>query len=62
LGNNVHWRRWQIIDLRLTRKGAGFCGTVFELTPNANGTWTESTLYSFVDAQHRLEFLFRPDP
>src|SRR5580700_10116047 len=30
--------------------GAGFCGTVFELTPNANGTWTESTLYSFVDA------------
>ncbi len=30
--------------------GAGFCGTVFELTPNAKGTWTESTLYSFVDA------------
>jgi uncharacterized repeat protein (TIGR03803 family) len=30
--------------------GVGFCGTVFELTPNANGTWTESTLYSFVDA------------
>ena len=23
------------------------CGTVFELTPNANGTWTESTLFSF---------------
>ena len=31
--------------------GLGLCGTVFELTPNANGTvWTESTLYSFVDA------------
>src|SRR5580693_6432441 len=30
--------------------GAAFCGTVFELTPNANGNWTESTLYSFVDA------------
>ena len=30
--------------------GAGFCGTVFELTPTAKGTWTESTLYSFVDA------------
>jgi uncharacterized repeat protein (TIGR03803 family) len=25
------------------------CGTVFELTPNANGTWTESTLFSFSD-------------
>jgi uncharacterized repeat protein (TIGR03803 family) len=23
------------------------CGTVFELTPNTNGTWTESTLFSF---------------
>ncbi len=23
------------------------CGTVFELTPNSNGTWTKSTLYSF---------------
>ena len=30
--------------------GVGLCGTVFELTPNASGTWTESTLYSFVDA------------
>jgi uncharacterized repeat protein (TIGR03803 family) len=30
--------------------GVGFCGTVFELTPNANGIWAESTLYSFVDA------------
>jgi hypothetical protein len=29
--------------------GVGTCGTVFELTPNAKGTWTESTLYSFVD-------------
>ena len=25
-------------------------GTVFELTPNANGTWTESTLFSFRDS------------
>ena len=25
------------------------CGTVFELTPNTNGTWTESTLFSFSD-------------
>jgi uncharacterized repeat protein (TIGR03803 family) len=23
------------------------CGTVFELTPNSNGTWTKSTLYAF---------------
>jgi len=23
------------------------CGTVFELTPNAHGTWTETVLYSF---------------
>lgn len=23
------------------------CGTVFELTPNSNGTWTKTTLYSF---------------
>jgi uncharacterized repeat protein (TIGR03803 family) len=23
------------------------CGTVFELTPEANGTWTETVLYSF---------------
>jgi len=23
------------------------CGTVFELSPNGDGTWTESTLYSF---------------
>ncbi|HSY64693.1 MAG TPA: choice-of-anchor tandem repeat GloVer-containing protein [Terriglobales bacterium] len=29
--------------------GADVCGTVFELTPNANGTWTESTLFSFSD-------------
>lgn len=27
--------------------GAG-CGTVFELSPNQSGTWTESTLYSFL--------------
>jgi uncharacterized repeat protein (TIGR03803 family) len=25
------------------------CGTVFELTPSANETWTESTLFSFSD-------------
>jgi len=25
----------------------GGCGTVFKLTPNGNGTWTESVLYSF---------------
>jgi uncharacterized repeat protein (TIGR03803 family) len=25
----------------------GGCGTVFELTPNENGTWTESVLHSF---------------
>jgi uncharacterized repeat protein (TIGR03803 family) len=27
--------------------GAFFGGTVFELTPAPNGTWTESALYSF---------------
>ena len=26
------------------------CGTVFELTPNANGSWTESALFSFRDS------------
>ncbi len=30
--------------------GVGMCGSVYELTPNADGTWTESTLYSFADA------------
>jgi len=30
--------------------GAGQCGTVFELSPNADGSWTESTRYSFKDA------------
>ncbi len=29
-----------------TRGGAGY-GTVFELTPNQDGSWTESVLYSF---------------
>jgi len=42
--------------------GVGICGTVFELTPNADGTWTESTLYSFVDASTGLESFFRCDP
>ncbi len=28
----------------------GLCGTVFELSPNSNGTWTETTLYSFSGA------------
>lgn len=27
--------------------GTEFGGTVFELTPNSNGTWTENALYSF---------------
>jgi|HubBroStandDraft_5_1064220.scaffolds.fasta_scaffold03654_9 uncharacterized repeat protein (TIGR03803 family) len=27
--------------------GNNGCGTVFKLTPNGNGTWTESVLYSF---------------
>jgi len=25
----------------------GTCGTVFELTPGANGQWTESIIYNF---------------
>jgi uncharacterized repeat protein (TIGR03803 family) len=29
--------------------GADVCGTVYELSPNANGTWAESTLFSFKD-------------
>jgi uncharacterized repeat protein (TIGR03803 family) len=28
----------------------GGCGTVFELTPNSNGTWTENVLHSFTGA------------
>jgi uncharacterized repeat protein (TIGR03803 family) len=27
--------------------GASYCGTVIELTPSAEGEWTETTLYSF---------------
>src|SRR5271170_3831768 len=27
--------------------GTSSAGTVFELVPNSNGTWTESVLYSF---------------
>jgi uncharacterized repeat protein (TIGR03803 family) len=27
------------------------CGTVFELTPNSDGTWTESVLYAFAGGQ-----------
>jgi uncharacterized repeat protein (TIGR03803 family) len=30
--------------------GGGGCGTVFELSPNADGTWTETVLYSFCAA------------
>ena len=29
--------------------GVGDCGTVFELTPEAGGTWKETTLFSFSD-------------
>jgi hypothetical protein len=30
--------------------GPGQCGMVFELSPNVDGSWTESTQYSFKDA------------
>lgn len=30
--------------------GAGDAGTVFKLTPNSNGSWTETVLYSFCSA------------
>jgi len=30
-----------------TAGGASSAGTIFELVPNSNGTWTESVLYSF---------------
>jgi uncharacterized repeat protein (TIGR03803 family) len=30
--------------------GANTLGTVFEMSPNANGTWTETVLYSFTGA------------
>lgn len=33
-----------------TRGGAYNGGTVFQLTPNGNGTWTETILYSFCSA------------
>ena len=33
------WRRWQQMRLQ--------CGTVFKLTPNSDGSWTESVLHSF---------------
>ena len=33
-----------------TSSGGTLSGTVFELTPNGNGTWNESILYTFDDA------------
>jgi hypothetical protein len=30
--------------------GSGGCGTVFELSPNSNGSWTEKVLYDFCSA------------
>jgi uncharacterized repeat protein (TIGR03803 family) len=30
--------------------GSGGCGTVFELSPNGSGGWTETLLYSFQGA------------
>jgi uncharacterized repeat protein (TIGR03803 family) len=33
-------------DLTCYNNGNG-CGTIFKLTPNANGTWTENGLYNF---------------
>jgi uncharacterized repeat protein (TIGR03803 family) len=39
-----------------------FCGTVFELTPNSGGTWTESLLYRFTGgsdgAEPRTQLVF----
>jgi uncharacterized repeat protein (TIGR03803 family) len=32
--------------------GCPDCGTVFKLTPNSNGDWTESVLYSFQDLNY----------
>jgi hypothetical protein len=32
-----------------TAYGVAGCGTVFELSPNSNGGWTETVLYSFQD-------------
>jgi uncharacterized repeat protein (TIGR03803 family) len=34
---------------------AYLCGTVFELTPNADGSWTESVLYSFCSVTDCLD-------
>ncbi len=31
---------------------SGGCGTVFKLTPNSDGSWTESVLYSFCSIAH----------
>jgi len=41
-----------------TYGGAYGEGTVFELTPNANGTWTESVLYSFTGGTDGAEPLW----
>jgi uncharacterized repeat protein (TIGR03803 family) len=35
--------------------GSGGCGTVFELTPNAGGGWTEIVIYRFTDFSDGLE-------
>ena len=39
----------------LTSCGMG-CGTVFKLTPNSNGSWTESVLYSFTSGAGRRPY------
>jgi uncharacterized repeat protein (TIGR03803 family) len=48
--------------------GSTGCGTVFELSPNQNGTWTETVLYSFcslnecADGEGGGGFLVRDSP
>jgi len=32
-----------------------YCGTVFELSPSGNGTWTETVLYAFTNAPDGVE-------
>jgi len=41
-----HKRRWGS-TVRWRRGGLPGCGAVFELSPNADGSWTETLLYAF---------------
>lgn len=46
-GGVIADREGNLYGTTLGGGGSAECGTVFELSPHSNGTWTESVLYSF---------------